>query len=518
MTDSCFPAVTEGGDRMGESVGDGCGSAVISDSGCSSLASSSPNTSTSSSSNDELVVSGCSSVPSNGVTSAAKSKRNYKRQENKPPFSYQALIIAAIWTSEAQQMTLREIFVFLEKSFSFFRGSYRGWRDSIRHNLTSSCVFEKVLKDPSKPTKKSNFWKVRQEHMAVVVQKDVSAIQQLLNLKHNNNHTNITRNNKINNNSQWELKENVMNNHDATETRNMNLSSISFNSNISNYNSSHVWNTTNQRTYNNDVTANGLYPRANNNFSQSNSSNDFNNFNSNFKLHNPLMVDTSNLGPSECGTGSKTGLVNRDIGNINQPDTEKSSALNGRKRQKSKGFMMESILKTPFQKKQNLLNETASTSTPVHNFHLPQNHFTPEMSQSVLRKYTTWDQLPSFFQSSKVPELALGSNNGESQPMAKFQSGFNTTQNHDHHQGYSGAVHGGYMLPPAIQISPVQSAKLSERTGSEFWNREDSHVWNSVVGTTQQQFRSQTNVPQMMENKNYSHHLSCLQNLTNLYF
>ena len=64
------------------------------------------------------------------------------------------------------------------------------------------------------------------------------------------------------------------------------------------------------------------------------------------------MVDTSNLGPSESGTGSKTGLVNRDIGNINQPDTQKSSALNGRKRQKSKGFMMESILKTPFQKKQ----------------------------------------------------------------------------------------------------------------------------------------------------------------------
>ena len=44
--------------------------------------------------------------------------------------------------------------------------------------------------------------------------------------------------------------------------------------------------------------------------------------------------------------------MNRDIGNIKEPDTEKSSGLNGRKRQKSKWFMMESNLKTPFQKKQ----------------------------------------------------------------------------------------------------------------------------------------------------------------------
>ncbi|XP_068616309.1 forkhead box protein H1-like, partial [Brachionichthys hirsutus] len=44
--------------------------------------------------------------------------------------------------------------------FPFFKGNYKGWRDSVRHNLSSYDCFVKVLKDPGKPQGKGNFWTV----------------------------------------------------------------------------------------------------------------------------------------------------------------------------------------------------------------------------------------------------------------------------------------------------------------------------------------------------------------------
>ncbi|KAH0617334.1 hypothetical protein JD844_015386, partial [Phrynosoma platyrhinos] len=57
--------------------------------------------------------------------------------------------------------------------FPFFKNGYHGWKDSIRHNLSSNDCFRKilqtrvtlpvslqVLKDPTKPKAKGNFWTV----------------------------------------------------------------------------------------------------------------------------------------------------------------------------------------------------------------------------------------------------------------------------------------------------------------------------------------------------------------------
>ncbi|XP_025028595.1 forkhead box protein H1 [Python bivittatus] len=44
--------------------------------------------------------------------------------------------------------------------FPFFREGYQGWKDSIRHNLSANDCFRKVLKDPTKPKAKGNFWTV----------------------------------------------------------------------------------------------------------------------------------------------------------------------------------------------------------------------------------------------------------------------------------------------------------------------------------------------------------------------
>ncbi|KAL1006472.1 hypothetical protein UPYG_G00072800 [Umbra pygmaea] len=86
-------------------------------------------------------------------------KKNYQRYP-KPPYSYLAMIAMVIQNSPEKKLTLSEILKEISTLFPFFKGNYKGWRDSVRHNLSSYDCFVKVLKDPGKPQGKGNFWAV----------------------------------------------------------------------------------------------------------------------------------------------------------------------------------------------------------------------------------------------------------------------------------------------------------------------------------------------------------------------
>ncbi|CAG9537577.1 unnamed protein product [Cercopithifilaria johnstoni] len=88
-------------------------------------------------------------------------RRSGKRQE-KPPYSYIALIAMAIHAKPDRKATLTEIYSFLQSNFDFFRGEYNGWKNSIRHNLSLNECFIKLPKSSGGRSGKGHQWTIDQ--------------------------------------------------------------------------------------------------------------------------------------------------------------------------------------------------------------------------------------------------------------------------------------------------------------------------------------------------------------------
>lgn len=91
-------------------------------------------------------------------TTNKKSGSGIRRQE-KPPYSYISLIVMAIQQSPNKRLTLSEIYQYLQQRFPFFRGSYQGWKNSVRHNLSLNECFIKLPKGVGRPGK-GHYWTI----------------------------------------------------------------------------------------------------------------------------------------------------------------------------------------------------------------------------------------------------------------------------------------------------------------------------------------------------------------------
>ena len=76
---------------------------------------------------------------SDKILGSSSGPSNSRRQE-KPPYSYIALIVMAIQATPSRRCTLSEIYNYLQQKFPFFRGNYQGWKNSVRHNLSLNEV------------------------------------------------------------------------------------------------------------------------------------------------------------------------------------------------------------------------------------------------------------------------------------------------------------------------------------------------------------------------------------------